>query len=96
MILGPDDPRAVTGAELEAARKNTERWNELLGIAPMTKTQRERYEADLNAVLDFLNSADEQIICEHGNDIVAHGCRECVDEFADDDVRHDLIKRGES
>lgn len=68
MILGPNDPRAVTGAERDAARSNTERWNELLGIAPMTKAQQERYEADLDAVLNLIGYEEddpyEQLDCE--------------------------------
>jgi hypothetical protein len=55
MILGPDDPRAITDPdELEAARKNTDKWHDILGIKPMTKAQKAKYERDLKAVLDLI------------------------------------------
>ena len=41
MILGPDDPRAITGKELEDARAYTERFNrEVFGMKPMTAKQK--------------------------------------------------------
>jgi hypothetical protein len=52
--LGPDDPRAITGKAREEAQANTERWNALLGIKPMTKAERKRYEDDLADILNII------------------------------------------
>ena len=59
MILGPDDPRAITGAERDAALANTERWNDILGIPRMSKAQQKQYDRDLNAILDLIGWEDE-------------------------------------
>jgi hypothetical protein len=57
--LGPNDPRAITGKALEEARKNTEKWNEMLGIKPMTAKQKARYEQELEQVLDIIGWKDD-------------------------------------
>jgi hypothetical protein len=55
MILGPNDPRAVTGADLEIARKYTERFNrDVLGLDPLTPEQLAEKDALLDAVLDLI------------------------------------------
>ena len=54
MILGPDDPRAITGTELEEARRNTELWNCLLGIAPPTEAEKVQYGRDIQDILDMI------------------------------------------
>jgi hypothetical protein len=54
MILGPNDPRAITGKELEEARKNTEKWNDSLGIKPLTKKQQAAKDAKLKAILKII------------------------------------------
>jgi hypothetical protein len=54
MILGPNDPRAITGKELEEARKNTEKWNDILGIKPLTKKQQAAKDAKLKAILKII------------------------------------------
>ena len=55
MILGPDDPRAITDPdELAEARRHTEVWRDFLGIEPPTAAQQRRYERDLQAVLDLI------------------------------------------
>lgn len=56
MILGPDDPRAITGEEREAAIANTEKWGEVLGIKPMSKKERAEKEELEDAILKFLGS----------------------------------------
>lgn len=58
MILGPDDPRAITGKDREAAIANTEKWNEFLGIKPLTPRQRARKEKLLNKVLTDIGHPD--------------------------------------
>jgi hypothetical protein len=58
-VLGPNDPRAITGKAREEAQANTERWNALLGIKPMTKAEKARYEAELEQVLDLIGWTDE-------------------------------------
>lgn len=62
MILGPDDPRAITGKAREDAEAYTERFNELvLGIKPLTKRQkadRQRKLDDILRAIDYPNSKD--------------------------------------
>lgn len=53
--LGPNDPRAITDPKaLAEARKNTERWNEMLGIKPLTKKQQAAKDALLDQILDVI------------------------------------------
>ena len=53
-VLGKGDPRALKGEALEEARRNTDKWHDLLGIAPQTPAQKAAYERDLAAVLDII------------------------------------------
>ena len=55
MILGPNDPRAVTGADLEAARRNTKRWEVFFGFPPQTAAEAAETEARLDAILDLID-----------------------------------------
>jgi hypothetical protein len=59
MILGPNDPRAITDAQRAAAIAPTAEWAKVLGIKPMTKAQKARYENQLDAVLDLIGWEDE-------------------------------------
>ena len=54
MILGPDDPRAITGEAFEEAKRNTELWNHFLGIKPPTEAEKARYQRDLADILDII------------------------------------------
>jgi len=58
-VLGPNDPRAITGKDWEDARANTEKWSEFLGIPPMTAKQKKEYEDRLTAVLDLIGYKEE-------------------------------------
>ena len=61
MILGPNDPNAITGEELDEARAytHTERFNEeVLGLRPLTKRQREAKDRKLAKVLADIGWAD--------------------------------------
>lgn len=50
--IGPDDPRAITGDELEEARAYTERFNEVvLGLKPRSAKAKARDKAKLDAIL---------------------------------------------
>ena len=53
-MLGPDDPRAVTGKDLEEARRNTELWRHFLGIKPPTEAEKARYDRDIQDILDII------------------------------------------
>ena len=54
MILGPDDPRAITGEAFEEAKRNTELWNTMLGFKPPSGADKARYERELQEVLDMI------------------------------------------
>ena len=54
MILGPDDPRAITGKDYDEARRNTALWNTMLGFKPPSKAEQARYERELQAILDVI------------------------------------------
>ena len=62
MILGPDDPRAITGKAREDAEAYTEWFNEqVLGMKPRTRRQKADMKARLERVLreiDYPNSKD--------------------------------------
>jgi hypothetical protein len=62
MILGPDDPRAITGKELDDARAYTEWFNrEVLGMKPMTakeKKAKAKLEADILDAIGWPDSKD--------------------------------------
>jgi hypothetical protein len=63
MILGPDDPRAITDPdELKRLRDYTERFNEKwLGIMPLTAKQKADKAKRLDAILaaiDYPNTKD--------------------------------------
>ncbi|HEY7033112.1 MAG TPA: hypothetical protein VH482_17365 [Thermomicrobiales bacterium] len=54
-VLRPKDPRAITDPdELEAARKNTEKWRDRLGLPRPSAAEKARYERDLTAILDLI------------------------------------------
>jgi hypothetical protein len=60
VILGPNDPRAIRGKELEEAREYTKQWRDFLGVKPMTVKQKAKYDADLAAVLDLIGYKEEE------------------------------------
>ena len=58
-VLGPNDPRAITDPKvLEEARANTEKWNEFLGIKPMTAKQKKAKRELEDAILDLIGWED--------------------------------------
>lgn len=59
MILGPNDPRAITGKKLEEARANTEKWNDFLGIKPMTAAEKKKKREMEEAILDLIGWEEE-------------------------------------
>lgn len=62
MILGPDDPRAITDPdELAEARANTERFNrQVLGIEPLTPAQQRRKDRKLAKILRDIGWVDDK------------------------------------
>ena len=54
-VLGPNDPRAITGKALEDARANTDKWHDILGIKRMTPAQKAKYEKELGEILAFID-----------------------------------------
>ncbi|MET0441322.1 MAG: hypothetical protein ABW071_04990 [Casimicrobiaceae bacterium] len=61
MILGPDDPRAITGKELEEARAYTERFNrDVLGLKPLTPKQQADKDKLLDSILDAIGWDESQ------------------------------------
>ena len=62
MILGPDDPRALTaGPELEEARVYTERFNlEVLGLKPLTAAEKADNQAQLDAILRLIDEKESR------------------------------------
>lgn len=64
MILGPDDPRAITGKKLDEARRYTERFNrDVLGLAPLTPKQKADKAMLLDSILDAIGWSDREDLC---------------------------------
>lgn len=52
MILGPNDPRAITGEAIA----NTEKWAEVLGIKPMSEKEKAEKRELEDAILGLIGS----------------------------------------
>ena len=60
MILGPDDPRAITGKAREAAQAYTAAFNEhVLGLKPLTPAEEARKQKQLDTILKAIGWEDE-------------------------------------